>query len=79
MGEVGPGTHGLFFLKKGPKEVKLTKKRKCRICRKGTEGANSEAWNVQFGPRSSPLLCSPGLEGLEEKQMRRKQLWKESR
>lgn len=60
-GQVGPGTPGLFFLKKAPKEIKLTKKRNCRICRKGTEGANSEAWNVQFGPRSPPLLCSPGF------------------
>lgn len=59
--EVGPGTQGLSFLKKAPKEIKLTKKRKCRICRKGTKGANSEAWNVQFGPRSPTLSLLPGF------------------
>lgn len=53
------GAHGNSFLKKALKEMKQTKKRNCRICKKGAEGANSEAWNVQFGPRSPAPVSAP--------------------
>lgn len=69
---MGLGTYGSSFLKKAAKELKPIEKRKCRICRKGTEGANSKAWNVQFGPRSPAPVLFPWLSGLGGKtQMRR--------
>lgn len=65
------GAHGNSFLKKALKEMKQTKKRNCRICKKGAEGANSEAWNVQFGPRSPARFGSPRFSGREEKHRQR--------
>lgn len=65
------GAHGNSFLKKALNRVKPTEKRKCRICKKGAEGANSEAWNVQFGPRSprpcsAPLVFQAGRKNTDE-------------
>lgn len=60
-GEAGPGTQGSSFLKKARKEIEPVKGRKCRICRKGAEGANSEAWNVQFGPSFPAPVLLPWL------------------
>lgn len=60
---MGSGTQGLSFLKKARKEIEPVKGRKCRICRKGAEGANSQAWNVQPGPSFPAPVLLPWLVG----------------
>jgi hypothetical protein len=51
------------LLKKALKEIKKTKKEneESADLQEGHKGANSEAWNVQFGPSSPTLSCSPGF------------------
>lgn len=67
----GIGTQGLFFLKKARKEIQTTKKRNCRICRQGTEGANSEAWKVHLTQAPAPALPPGSQHRRENKEQKR--------